>query len=97
MTLIIYSRSFMWQGDDGNWWVKYSDINVGYYPAEIFNNFTNPGIVGEGGATVAPNPPAGICPPLGSGIFPDGKYEHSCSIRLVQYSWLSKKKDWFSI
>ena len=75
----------MWQGDDGNWWVKYSDINVGYYPAEIFNNFTNPGIVGEGGATVAPNPPAGICPPLGSGIFPDGKYEHSCSIRLVQY------------
>lgn len=22
---------------------------------------------------------------MGRGIFPDGKYEHSCSIRLVQY------------
>ncbi|XP_023886586.1 protein neprosin isoform X1 [Quercus suber] len=71
--------------DDGNWWINYNGINVGYYPANIFNNFTNPQIVGWGGIAVVPDPTTEISPPMGSGVFPDGKYEHSCSIRFVQY------------
>ncbi|XP_065625332.1 protein neprosin [Quercus suber] len=71
--------------NDGNWWVTMDGISVGYFPANIFNNFTNPGSVGWGGVVAAPNPPTGISPPMGSGLYADGKYEHSCSIRLVQY------------
>ncbi|KAK4592412.1 hypothetical protein RGQ29_016808 [Quercus rubra] len=70
----------------GSWWVSYDGINIGYYPAKIFNNFANPQIVGWGGIVATPNPPTGVSPPMGSGVFPDGKYEHSCSIRFAQYT-----------
>ena len=76
----------MWQDLFGSWWVSYDGINIGYYPAKIFNNFANPQIAGWGGIVATPNPPTGVSPPMGSGVFPDGKYEHSCSIRFAQYT-----------
>ena len=76
----------MWQDLFGSWWVSYDGINIGYYPAKIFNNFANPQIVGWGGVVATPNPPTGVSPPMGSGVFPDRKYEHSCYIRFAQYT-----------
>ena len=74
----------MWQEEeDGNWWVSFDNIFVGYFPATLFNNFSEPEAVGWGGVVV--NPPNGISPPMGSGLFPDGNYKHVGSFRQIQY------------
>ena len=74
----------MWQEEeDGNWWVSFDNIFVGYFPATLFNNFGEPEAVGWGGVVV--NPPNGISPPMGSGLFPDGNYKHVGSFRQIQY------------
>ena len=73
----------MWQAEDGNWWLTKDQINIGYFPAKIFNNFVEPESVGWGG--IAVNPPNGISPPMGSGIFPDDNYKHTSQFRAIQY------------
>jgi hypothetical protein len=81
--LTIYSYSFMWQLNDGNWWVSFGNESIGYFPATLFHNFGGAEVVGWGG--VAVGPPNGLSPPMGSGLFPDGNYKHACSFRQVQY------------
>ena len=71
----------MFQAEDGNWWVTKDQINIGYFPAKIFNNFVEPESVGWGG--IAVNPPNGISPPMGSGIFPDYNYGHTSQFRAI--------------
>nr|XP_023912778.1 uncharacterized protein LOC112024373 [Quercus suber] len=71
------------QAEDGNWWLTKDQINIGYFPATIFNNFVDPETVGWGGFAV--NPPNGISPPMGSGIFPDDNYGHTSQFSLIQY------------
>ena len=78
VTLIIYSCCFMWQEEDGNWWVTKDEIKIGYFPATIFNNFTEAKTIGWGGLAISP--PNGISPPMGSGIFPDDNYRHTVRI-----------------
>ena len=73
----------MWQEKDGNWWVTKDEINIGYFPAAIFNNFTEAETVGWGGLAVSL--PNGISPPMGSGIFPDDNYSHTSQFRVIQY------------
>ncbi|KAK4592411.1 hypothetical protein RGQ29_016807 [Quercus rubra] len=71
------------KAEDGNWWVTKDQINIGYFPAAIFNNLTNVETVGWGG--IAVSPPNGISPPMGSGIFPDDNYKHTSQFRAIQY------------
>ncbi|KAL0007362.1 hypothetical protein SO802_008864 [Lithocarpus litseifolius] len=78
-----YSIFFAHRTIDGSKTTGCLNLNC---PAKIFNNFANPQIVGWGGIVAASNPPTGVSPPMGSGVFPDGKYEHSCSIRFAQYT-----------
>nr|POF07609.1 hypothetical protein CFP56_61865 [Quercus suber] len=47
--------------EDGNWWLTRDGNRIGYYPAAIFNNLTEPETVGWGG--IAVSPPNGISPP----------------------------------
>ncbi|KAK4592414.1 hypothetical protein RGQ29_016810 [Quercus rubra] len=69
--------------EDGNWWVTKDEINIGYFPAAIFNNFIEAETVGWGGLAVSL--PNGISPPMGSGIFPDDNYSHTSQFRVIQY------------
>ncbi|KAM4082005.1 hypothetical protein ACJW30_11G136300 [Castanea mollissima] len=69
--------------EDGNWWVTKDEIKIGYFPAAIFNNFTEAETVGWGGLAVSP--PNGISPPMGSGRFPDDNYKHTSQFRVIQY------------
>ncbi|XP_050281536.1 uncharacterized protein LOC126722427 [Quercus robur] len=71
------------KADDGNWWVTKDQINIGYFPAALFNNLANFETVGWGGIVVSP--PNGISPPMGSGIFPDDNYGHTSQFRAIQY------------
>ena len=68
----------MWQEEDGNWWVTKDEIKIGYFPATIFNNFTEAKTIGWGGLAISP--PNGISPPMGSGIFPYDNYRHTIRI-----------------
>ena len=73
----------MRQEEDGNWWITKDEINIGYFPAAIFNNLTEAETVGWGGLAVSL--PNGISPPMGSGIFPDDNYSHTSQFRAIQY------------
>ena len=73
----------MWQAEDGNWWLTKDQINIGYFPAALFNNLANVETVAWGG--IAVSPPNGISPPMGSGIFPDDNYGHTSQFRAIQY------------
>ena len=73
----------MWQEEDGNWWVTKDEIKIGYFPATIFNNFTEAKTIGWGGLAISP--PNGISPPMGSRIFPDDNYSHTSQFRVIQY------------
>ncbi|XP_075645661.1 protein neprosin-like [Castanea sativa] len=69
--------------EDGNWWVTKDEIKIGYFPAAIFNNFTEAKTVGWVGLAISP--PNGISPPMGSGRFPDDNYRHTSQFRAIQY------------
>ncbi|KAL3745769.1 hypothetical protein ACJRO7_014827 [Eucalyptus globulus] len=60
------------------------DIAVGYWPKELFVN------LGDGGKRVSWggegfSGKSKICPPLGSGHTPDGKYHHAAFFRQIYY------------
>jgi hypothetical protein len=55
---------------------------IGYFPAHLFSNLVAANTVGWGGLAATP---AGTSPPMGSGLFPDKSYIHSCYFRYISY------------
>ncbi|XP_019431013.1 PREDICTED: uncharacterized protein LOC109338273 [Lupinus angustifolius] len=83
---IPYELSFSISQDPNskNWWLIVNDIQVGYYPAELFSNMIIADKVGWGGKVSGIM--KGLSPPMGSGYFPDGDLTHACFIRQISYN-----------
>ncbi|WJX55713.1 hypothetical protein P8452_41449 [Trifolium repens] len=65
-----------------NWWLLVQETPIGYFPAHLFSNLVAANTVGWGGLAATP---AGTSPPMGSGLFPDKSYIHSCYFRYISY------------
>ncbi|OVA01249.1 protein of unknown function DUF239 [Macleaya cordata] len=67
------------------WWLVYQgNINVGYWPNELFPLFTaGAEYIYWGGHVKAGGD--GISPQMGSGHLPDGYYDHACYFAEMQY------------
>ncbi|XP_048134102.1 uncharacterized protein LOC125312487 [Rhodamnia argentea] len=70
----------------GNWWlVVNGGIAVGYWPKELFVNLREGGTrVSWGGEGFSGK--TKVCPPLGSGHMPDGRYDHAAFFRQIYYT-----------
>ncbi|TKY58768.1 Carboxyl-terminal peptidase [Spatholobus suberectus] len=61
-----------------NWWLIAQDINVGYYPAQLFSNMSVANFVGWGGRVYGVV--NGSSAQMGSGYLPDGDLTHACFV-----------------
>ncbi|KAF6156702.1 hypothetical protein GIB67_002417 [Kingdonia uniflora] len=69
----------------GDWWLGNADLTIiyGYWPKSLFPHLTQgANVVAWGGLVKAG--PNGISPPMGSGYFEDGKFEHSGYFRNIE-------------
>ncbi|RWR74226.1 hypothetical protein CKAN_00254600 [Cinnamomum micranthum f. kanehirae] len=59
-----------WMDANGSWWLYYNDYALGYFPRDLLPGLgSGPATsVGWGGETYSPT---NVCPPMGSGHFPD--------------------------
>ncbi|RDY08744.1 hypothetical protein CR513_06999, partial [Mucuna pruriens] len=67
-----------------NWWLIAEDINIGYYPIELFTHMSVANFVGWGGRVSGVV--NGTSAQMGSGHFPDGDMKHACFVRRLSYN-----------
>jgi len=74
-----------------NWWLYVNNVDIGYFPVELFSGMNSADEVGWGGTTSTPQDSSS--PPIGYGHFPDRKFFHSCYFIRMSYMNISKKNN----
>ncbi|MBO0612411.1 neprosin family prolyl endopeptidase [Thiothrix fructosivorans] len=85
-----YEITLRWQRDsvNGNWWLKYGDMWVGYYPSKLFdsNGLKNQASsVDWGGEILDAVDKAHTSTDMGSGAFPQLGYKKAAYTRNIRY------------
>uniref|UniRef100_A0A7N0VBL7 Neprosin PEP catalytic domain-containing protein n=1 Tax=Kalanchoe fedtschenkoi TaxID=63787 RepID=A0A7N0VBL7_KALFE len=70
----------------GNWWLTVSkdNVNVGYWPKELFQDLANGAHVASWGGQTFPGS-NGQFPPMGNGNKPSGLYRDTCYFDAIKY------------
>ncbi|XP_072993779.1 protein neprosin-like [Typha latifolia] len=70
----------------GNWWMRYQNINVGYWPANLFTRLSTYATTAEWGGEIVNTSPNGVhtSTDMGSGHFPPEGFGKASYIRNLQ-------------
>jgi hypothetical protein len=66
-----------------NWYIYIGNKKIGYYPASLFSNLKSANLVMWTGKTITPTHIP--CPPMGSGVQPNGVLGHACYFKNLAF------------